>query len=76
MLCFYVQSYFCFRLYVISKKLWVAVPMALLFTFAFLAIAVGVSTVLQKKRDDILSPYSRHILSARMTLNRSQIGVR
>ncbi|KAJ7914071.1 hypothetical protein B0H13DRAFT_2325662 [Mycena leptocephala] len=37
----YVQAYFCFRLWVISKKWYVVVPIATLFVFAFLAIAVA-----------------------------------
>ncbi|KAJ7108736.1 hypothetical protein C8R44DRAFT_884772 [Mycena epipterygia] len=38
---YYVQCYFCFRLYVISKKWIVVAPIATLFLFAFLAIVVG-----------------------------------
>ncbi|KAJ7918422.1 hypothetical protein B0H13DRAFT_2321389 [Mycena leptocephala] len=37
----YVQSYFCFRLWVISKKWYVVAPIATLFLFAFLSIVVG-----------------------------------
>ncbi|KAJ7456062.1 hypothetical protein FB451DRAFT_1407399 [Mycena latifolia] len=38
---FYVQSYFCFRLWVISEKWSVVAPIATLFLFAFLSICVG-----------------------------------
>ncbi|KAJ7060974.1 hypothetical protein C8F01DRAFT_178234 [Mycena amicta] len=38
---FYVQCYFCYRLYVISRKWFVVVPIAILFLFAFLSICVG-----------------------------------
>ncbi|KAJ7185819.1 hypothetical protein C8R46DRAFT_387030 [Mycena filopes] len=37
----YVQSYFCYRLYVVSNKWYVAAPVAGLFFFAFLAVAVA-----------------------------------
>ncbi|KAJ7458185.1 hypothetical protein FB451DRAFT_1564034 [Mycena latifolia] len=40
-IAFYVQCYFCFRLWVISKKLYVVAPVAILFLFGFLAIVVG-----------------------------------
>ncbi|KAJ7292069.1 hypothetical protein C8J57DRAFT_1492547 [Mycena rebaudengoi] len=45
MICFYVHCYFCFRLYIISKKIWIAGPMALLFLFAFLAVTVAVIAI-------------------------------
>ncbi|KAF7326064.1 hypothetical protein MKEN_00457700 [Mycena kentingensis (nom. inval.)] len=38
---FYVQNYFCFRLWVISKSWYVVAPIYLLFVFAFLAICVA-----------------------------------
>ncbi|KAJ7025800.1 hypothetical protein C8F04DRAFT_126642 [Mycena alexandri] len=38
---FYVQLYFCWRLWVISKKWYVAGPIALLFLFGFISIVVG-----------------------------------
>ncbi|KAJ7449127.1 hypothetical protein B0H11DRAFT_2241515 [Mycena galericulata] len=37
----YVQSYFCYRLLVISKKWYVVAPVASIFLFAFLAIVVA-----------------------------------
>ncbi|KAJ6619269.1 hypothetical protein B0H10DRAFT_2163983 [Mycena sp. CBHHK59/15] len=37
----YVQCYFCFRLYVISKKWYVVAPIATVFLFAFLSMAVA-----------------------------------
>ncbi|KAF7359774.1 hypothetical protein MVEN_00702200 [Mycena venus] len=37
----YVQSYFCYRLWVVSRKWFVAAPIALLFAFAFLSIVVA-----------------------------------
>jgi protein-S-isoprenylcysteine O-methyltransferase Ste14 len=45
MICFYVQLYFCFRLYIISGRIWIVGPIALLFLFAFVAVAVAVSVV-------------------------------
>ncbi|KAJ7458637.1 hypothetical protein B0H11DRAFT_2242874 [Mycena galericulata] len=41
MIGLYVQTYFCYRLWVISKKWYVAAPVAALFLFAFLAIVVA-----------------------------------
>ncbi|KAJ7666371.1 hypothetical protein B0H17DRAFT_1210691 [Mycena rosella] len=38
---FYVQSYFCFRLWVISKKWYVVAPVATIFLFAFLSMVVA-----------------------------------
>jgi protein-S-isoprenylcysteine O-methyltransferase Ste14 len=52
MIGFYVQGYFCFRVYVISKRLWVAVPIALLFLIAFLAVVVAVSMIIPITRWD------------------------
>ncbi|KAJ7735810.1 hypothetical protein B0H16DRAFT_1731233 [Mycena metata] len=37
----YVQTYFCYRLWAISKKAYVVVPIFVLFLFAFLAVAVA-----------------------------------
>ncbi|KAJ6616727.1 hypothetical protein B0H10DRAFT_1798878, partial [Mycena sp. CBHHK59/15] len=37
----YVQCYFCFRLYVISKRWYVVAPIATVFLFAFLSIVVA-----------------------------------
>ena len=39
----YVQTYFCYRLRAISKTIWVVVPIAIIFGFAFIAICVAVS---------------------------------
>ncbi|KAJ7203198.1 hypothetical protein C8J57DRAFT_1735362 [Mycena rebaudengoi] len=41
MICFYVQLYFCFRLYIVSGRIWIVGPIALLFLFAFVAMAVA-----------------------------------
>ncbi|KAK7052149.1 hypothetical protein R3P38DRAFT_2762570 [Favolaschia claudopus] len=37
----YVQSYFCYRLWVISKMWYVVTPVAIVFIFGFLSIVVG-----------------------------------
>ncbi|KAJ6478753.1 hypothetical protein C8R47DRAFT_1219304 [Mycena vitilis] len=37
----FVQSYFCYRLWVISKKWYVVAPIGTLFLFAFLSIVIG-----------------------------------
>ncbi|KAJ7503780.1 hypothetical protein B0H11DRAFT_2355580 [Mycena galericulata] len=37
----YVQSYFCYRLFVISKKWYVVAPIVTLFVFAYLSMVVG-----------------------------------
>lgn len=44
MIGFYVQTYFCYRLYVVSGKILIVVPVAVLFLFAFFATGVAVST--------------------------------
>ncbi|KAJ7617917.1 hypothetical protein FB45DRAFT_216177 [Roridomyces roridus] len=37
----YVQSYFCYRLWAVSKRWYVVVPICVLFVFALIAMAVG-----------------------------------
>ncbi|KAF7342562.1 hypothetical protein MSAN_02012600 [Mycena sanguinolenta] len=37
----YVQSYFCYRLWVISKTWYVVLPIAIIFVFGFLSVAVA-----------------------------------
>ncbi|KAI5116714.1 hypothetical protein M0805_003226 [Coniferiporia weirii] len=37
----YVQSYFCFRLYAISRRVWVIIPVATILTFAYSASVVA-----------------------------------
>ncbi|KAJ7229374.1 hypothetical protein C8J57DRAFT_1534517 [Mycena rebaudengoi] len=41
MIYFYVQCYFCFRLYIISRNIWIVGPIALLFLFTFVAMVVA-----------------------------------
>ncbi|KAJ7247007.1 hypothetical protein C8J57DRAFT_1674490 [Mycena rebaudengoi] len=53
MISFYVQCYFCFRLYAISKKIWIAGPIALLLLFAFLAMAIATYFISQGAAQEI-----------------------
>ncbi|KAJ6542401.1 hypothetical protein B0H10DRAFT_1854675 [Mycena sp. CBHHK59/15] len=46
----YVQWYFCFRLYVLSKRWYVVAPIATLFLFTFLSIIVAVSALHKARR--------------------------
>ncbi|KAF7333814.1 hypothetical protein MVEN_02338300 [Mycena venus] len=40
-LSFYVQCYFCYRLWSVSKKWWVVAPILILFIFALLSMVIG-----------------------------------
>jgi hypothetical protein len=60
----YVQSYFCWRLYAISKKWWIVTPIASLFLFAVLAIVIAVSSSLNRSQCASY-PVVRHIISPR-----------
>ncbi|KAJ7032022.1 hypothetical protein C8F04DRAFT_1360134 [Mycena alexandri] len=59
----YVQSYFCFRLWAISKKLYVVAPIFLLFLFAFLAIVVGTYYISTANGPEISQWFAAHLSS-------------
>ncbi|KAJ6571184.1 hypothetical protein B0H19DRAFT_658011 [Mycena capillaripes] len=59
----YVQSYFCFRLWVISKKWFVVAPIAILFLFAFLSMAVATYYITTEENDAIRMWFASHLSS-------------
>ncbi|KAF8209144.1 hypothetical protein K438DRAFT_1930067 [Mycena galopus ATCC 62051] len=58
---FYVQSYFCFRLWVISKKLFVVLPVATVFLFGFLSIVVGTYFITVDNTSQISHWFAAHL---------------
>ncbi|KAJ7292237.1 hypothetical protein C8J57DRAFT_1212638 [Mycena rebaudengoi] len=63
MICFYVQLYFCFRLYIISGRIWIVGPIALLFLFAFVAVAVATYFISRSAAKEITMWFAIHLSS-------------
>ncbi|KAJ7702761.1 hypothetical protein B0H17DRAFT_1042948 [Mycena rosella] len=59
----YVQAYFCFRLWVISKRWYVVAPIATLFFFAFLAIVVATYFISTADGPKIAHWFAAHLSS-------------
>ncbi|KAJ6587454.1 hypothetical protein DFH09DRAFT_1307683 [Mycena vulgaris] len=59
----YVQCYFCFRLWVISKKWYVVAPVGVLFLFAFLSIVVGTYFITTADEPQIRKWFAAHLSS-------------
>ncbi|KAJ7138888.1 hypothetical protein C8R46DRAFT_1200961 [Mycena filopes] len=59
----YVQAYFCFRLYVISKRWYVVVPIATLFFFGFLSIVVATYFIAAENGPQIEHWFAAHLSS-------------
>ncbi|KAJ7292084.1 hypothetical protein C8J57DRAFT_1492563 [Mycena rebaudengoi] len=57
----YVQSYFCWRLYAISKKWWIVTPIASLFLFAVLAIVIATYYITQIDGIGIVTWFAIHL---------------
>ncbi|KAJ7184738.1 hypothetical protein C8R46DRAFT_1208914 [Mycena filopes] len=60
---FYVQCYFCFRLYVISKRWYVMAPIATLFLFGFLSIIVATYFIAAENYTQIGAWFAAHLSS-------------
>ncbi|KAJ7182398.1 hypothetical protein C8R43DRAFT_1144349 [Mycena crocata] len=60
---FYVQCYFCFRLWVISKKWFIVLPVATLFLFGFLSIVVGTYFISTENGPQISRWFAAHLSS-------------
>ncbi|KAF8124258.1 hypothetical protein K438DRAFT_1893478, partial [Mycena galopus ATCC 62051] len=58
---FYVQSYFCFRLWVISKQWIVVLPVAIVFLFGFLSIVVGTYFISVDNLPQISNWFAAHL---------------
>ncbi|KAJ7309443.1 hypothetical protein DFH08DRAFT_1049751 [Mycena albidolilacea] len=58
---FYVQIYFCYRLWMISKKLFVVVPVAIIFLFAFLSIVVATYFIATTNLPQISNWFAAHL---------------
>ncbi|KAJ7088814.1 hypothetical protein B0H15DRAFT_800776 [Mycena belliarum] len=59
----YVQSYFCFRLWVISKRRYVVLPIATIFVFGFLSIIVGTYFITTENETGITTCFAAHLSS-------------
>ncbi|KAJ6616726.1 hypothetical protein B0H10DRAFT_2219219 [Mycena sp. CBHHK59/15] len=59
----YVQCYFCFRLYVISRRWYVVAPIATLFLFAFLSMVVATYYITTEDGDKIGNWFAAHLSS-------------
>ncbi|KAJ7185823.1 hypothetical protein C8R46DRAFT_1288965 [Mycena filopes] len=59
----YVQSYFCFRLYVISRSNFVVVPIASIFGFAFLSIVLATYYISTEEGPKIAMWFAAHLSS-------------
>ncbi|KAJ7315192.1 hypothetical protein DFH08DRAFT_820793 [Mycena albidolilacea] len=57
----YVQSYFCWRLWVISKKWYVVVPITVLLFFAFLSIVVATYYITVEQNNPIKEWFAAHL---------------
>ncbi|KAJ6562180.1 hypothetical protein B0H19DRAFT_1259762 [Mycena capillaripes] len=60
---FYVQSYFCYRLYVVSGKSYVVAPVATIFIFAFFAMAVATYYIATEQVSKIADWFTAHLSS-------------
>ncbi|KAJ7754275.1 hypothetical protein B0H14DRAFT_2405029 [Mycena olivaceomarginata] len=58
---FYVQIYFCYRLWMISKKLFVVVPVAIIFLFAFLSIVIATYFIATTNLPQISNWFAAHL---------------
>ncbi|KAJ7578699.1 hypothetical protein C8J56DRAFT_835693 [Mycena floridula] len=57
----YVQAFFCHRLYVISKRWWVVIPVAALMAFAFLSIALATVFIVKGDGHKISLWFAAHL---------------
>ncbi|KAF7342361.1 hypothetical protein MVEN_01824700 [Mycena venus] len=60
---FYVQMYFCYRLWVISKKWYVAAPVTIIFLFAFLSMCVATYFITVVNLVQISNWFAAHLSS-------------
>ncbi|KAF7340351.1 hypothetical protein MVEN_01954300 [Mycena venus] len=58
---FYVQIYFCYRLWMISKKLFVVVPVAIIFLFAFFSVIVATYFIATTNLPQISHWFAAHL---------------
>ncbi|KAF8142359.1 hypothetical protein K438DRAFT_1635747, partial [Mycena galopus ATCC 62051] len=61
---FYVQIYFCYRLWMISKRLIFVVPVAIIFLFGFLSIVVATYFIATSNLPQISNWFAAHLGSA------------
>ncbi|KAJ3759709.1 hypothetical protein EV360DRAFT_69277 [Lentinula raphanica] len=59
----YVQTYFCYRLYMIAKSPLPVIPLALLFLFAFTALSIGTYYITTSDSDGIARWFAVHLAS-------------
>ncbi|KAF7351780.1 hypothetical protein MSAN_01611400 [Mycena sanguinolenta] len=62
-LAFYVQCYFCTRLWAVSKNWWVVGPIFLLFVFALLAMAIGTYYIQTLQNQQVTDWFAAHLSS-------------
>ncbi|KAJ6506954.1 hypothetical protein C8R45DRAFT_894390 [Mycena sanguinolenta] len=58
---FYVQCYFCTRLWAISRKSWVVAPIFLLFVFALLSMVVGTYYIKTAQEQQVTDWFAAHL---------------
>ncbi|KAJ7277128.1 hypothetical protein C8J57DRAFT_1503963 [Mycena rebaudengoi] len=60
---FYVQCYFCTRLWAVSKRWWVAAPIFILFVFALLSMAIGTYYIATLQLQQVTDWFAAHLSS-------------
>ncbi|KAJ7438901.1 hypothetical protein B0H11DRAFT_2103376 [Mycena galericulata] len=60
---FYVQCYFCSRLWVVSKKWWVVTPIFTLFVFALLSMVIGTYYIGTLQQQQVTDWFAAHLSS-------------
>ncbi|KAF7367111.1 hypothetical protein MSAN_00970700 [Mycena sanguinolenta] len=60
---FYVQCYFCTRLWAVSRRRWVVAPIFTLFVFALLSMVVGTYFIQKEKEQQVADSFAIHLSS-------------
>ncbi|KAJ7747146.1 hypothetical protein DFH07DRAFT_983216 [Mycena maculata] len=60
---FYVQCYFCTRLWGVSKRWWVVVPIFVLFVFALFSMAIGTYYIATLQEQQVTDWFAAHLSS-------------
>ncbi|KAJ7238944.1 hypothetical protein C8J57DRAFT_1565716 [Mycena rebaudengoi] len=60
---FYVQCYFCTRLWAVSKRWWVVTPIFILFVFALLSMVIGTYYIATLQEQQVTDWFAAHLSS-------------
>ncbi|KAJ6566543.1 hypothetical protein B0H19DRAFT_1138131, partial [Mycena capillaripes] len=60
---FYVQCYFCTRLWAVSKRWWVVMPIFILFVFALLSMVIGTYYIATLQEQQVTDWFAAHLSS-------------